>query len=314
MSLPIPPLLHIGYPKGASTWLQQHFFNAAQGFGQVSNALVLHRDLVLPTLSGGELAAFGAQLQEAFSEHRQAGRTPVLSSEALVGDLIRGGRDGESIADKLGTVLDCEARVLIVVREQQDHMRSLYKTLVMFGADQSLKRLLRNARADKAGQFSLEFLCFDRVASLYERIFGTGAVCVLPFELFRQEPRYFLSLVRRHSGLPELSDHEFAALRLSDVANPGQSLALLYGQRVLNRVLGTSQNNYEGRFGSNHFDRVMSRIARHKRLDFMLPWDDWLEQRFRRTVNSVFTGRFERSNRALQRFCPTDLGALGYAL
>ena len=76
MSSPESPLLHIGYPKAASTWLQRHYFQSAQGFGQVLNPLLLHRDLVQPPDEDLDIPGFAARLEAEMFLQREAGLLP----------------------------------------------------------------------------------------------------------------------------------------------------------------------------------------------------------------------------------------------
>lgn len=303
-------LLHIGYPKAASTWLQRHYFQASLGFGQVLNPLLLHRDLVLPQDQDLDIAAFAARVEADASLHHSADLVPVISSEALCGDLVRGGSNSDLIARRLATVLAGSARILLVVREQRDFIRSAYKTLVLFGAERDLGKMLTPAE----GHFQLGFLDYDRVVERYEALFGPGSVCVLPYELFRHDPRAFLDAVRVHTGLRPLSDAQFAALPAREVANPGQSLAHLHVQRWRNRLAHTEESDYQGRKGSNAYDRVMERIARHKRGASVTPLDGWLERRFRQRVEAGVAGVFESSNQRLQESCQFELADFGYCL
>ena len=101
-------------------------------------------------------------------------------------------------------------------------------------------------------------------------------------------------------------------LPLKDVVNPGEPLAFLHLQRWLNRLSFTSHRDYAGLRDNNSFERILKRIAWHRRHARGTIFDPALEARFARQVNERLAGRFTVSNRELQPFCPVALDELGY--
>ena len=111
---PMRPLLHIGYHKTGSTFLQRRVF-PEPGFSLVARAKALR-----PTFVEGDPFGFDARVaREAFrlgiERAQQEGLVPVLSAERLSGNPHSGGYDSKQIAERLAATFP-EARVLAILR------------------------------------------------------------------------------------------------------------------------------------------------------------------------------------------------------
>lgn len=305
----VSPLLHIGFFKTASSWLQRYLFTPAFGYQHVIDAFALQSLLVNPPAEAFEPASAQARLLPAARAIAAERRVPVVSSEALSGDLLRGGRNRWQNADRLRQVFP-QAQTLLVVREQGALLRSLYKTLVLWGSTDPLARLLSGAPRE-AG-FDLAHLEFDTLARYYAGLYGPETVLVLPYELFREAPEVFLGHLYRHCGREAPAPGLLLELPLREVVNPGEPIAFLHLQRWLNRLGRTDYANYAGWRDNNSFERILRRIAWHRRHARRTMFDPPLEARFARQVSRGVAGRFSAGNRSLQRFCPVALAEFGY--
>lgn len=305
-------LVHPGFYKSASTWLQKCFFLPEFGYGQILNPLSLQLSLVHPSDSDFDPVRARQEIAAEVAAISARGLQPVLSSEAFAGDLLRGGCNSGRNTGRIGQVLEARPRILLVVREQRRLLRSVYKTLVFFGADQSLRSLLKLPAGQDERRFHPGFLQFQQLAERYRELFGADALRVLPYEWFCQEPRAFLDAVRAHSNLAPLTDEQFRAAPVTQIINANESLLFIETQRWLNRLNGTAKNDYRGRKAGNDFDRVMRRIAWHKRNARATPLDELLERRFTSRVKTATAGMYGPGNRRIQAFCPVDLEQFGY--
>ena len=137
------PLIHIGYNKAASTWLQKRFFkNPKTGFqwtrkgpGTGVTALASARPLEFSVEKSR--AIFAAELESA----RAKGLTPVVSLERLAGHPFSGGFDSKELAHRLTGVFP-GARFLAVFREQKSMIVSTFKQYVKAGGTSSLERFI----------------------------------------------------------------------------------------------------------------------------------------------------------------------------
>jgi hypothetical protein len=303
------PLLHIGFFKTASSWLQRYLFTPPFGYQHVVDAFALQSLLVGPSREAFDTSSARDRLLPTARAIAAEGRVPVVSSEALSGDLLRGGRNRWQNADRLRQVFP-RARTLLIAREQGDLLRSLYKTLVLWGSTDPVSRMVSDAARGRG--FDPAQLEFHALARHYAGLYGPQAVLVLPYELFRERPALFLGYLYRHCGLDTPDPALVEQLPLKDVVNPGEPLAFLHLQRWLNRLSFTSHRDYAGLRDNNSFERVLKRIAWHRRHARGTMFDAALEARFARQVNERLVGRFAASNRELQRFCPVSLDEFGY--
>jgi len=175
----------------------------------------------------------------------------------------------------------------------------------------SLREIIQKDRPDDSGHFNIDFLAFDKIARLYTDHFGKDSVCVLPFEVFREKPQVFIDEIYKYS---HIDSNLHRAPPINNIANSGEPLIYLYGQRWHNKLHRTASNQYRGHRDSNDFDRVMKRITWHKKHATPTRIDAFLEARFNAAVRKTTAGTFKSSNRALQSYCSFDLKELGYEL
>jgi hypothetical protein len=303
------PLIHIGFPKALSSWLQKFLFKPDHGYLNVLNSLCTQLSIIDPTpFSFSEIPAqkFMDDALQKFPQHQNL--VPVCSAEALIGNFYCGGYNAKQNADRLKQVFP-QAKILLIVREQNQLMRSLYKTLVVWGMPHTIKRLLHPHDTSMAPQFNMDFLRFDLATSYYQQLFGKDNVLVLPYEAFAENPKKFVEKIQQHAGIPH--NPAFDKLPWHKRLNTNQTLANLYWQRLLNLILLSSPFNYAGLFHSTETD-IHKRIARSKRNPLPRWTDHWFEDDFSQSVREAFHGQFGHSNARLQALTGLDLARYGY--
>src|SRR5262249_32612815 len=141
-------IVHIGYPKTGSTWLQREVFPRL-GIRYGSAEPELGR--LIGELAEGEVDA------EAF--RRARGEGPVLiSNEGLVGSMWGPVENGLRNAERLHEVVP-GARIAVLVRRQDEMLRSLYAQYVNMGGTRPPEGFL--------AEFHPEHLEYDRLLSRY---------------------------------------------------------------------------------------------------------------------------------------------------
>jgi hypothetical protein len=232
------PILHIGYQKTATSWLQRE-------------VLPRHPELapVLHYEPGGEWIeesvgahpfTFDARALRAAHEAALtagAGRRPFVSYEAWVGDPYTGARNTLQNAQRLHALFP-RARVVVVVREPLDMLASMYRQFVQEGGALGLAQLLARRYPERI-HFDPAFLFYDDLVDVYARLFGRERVLVLTFEALRADRRAFLDALFAFCGVAplELDGHAGSA---ND--NRGLSPASLRVQRFSNRFLRSAFN------------------------------------------------------------------------
>ncbi len=310
------PLLHVGYHKTASTWLQQMVLRRAE-FGCTLVADVPGvNDLVVHSNSlDWNAADTRAALEPEFEAARARGLVPVVSSERMSGSPHTGGYDTRTIADRLYETWP-DANVLIVVREQKAIVRSVYLQYIRQGGVLPLGAYLDPPRALYSVP-SFDPRCFDyhRFASYYRDRFGAERVHVVPYELLRVDPPAFVAAVLAAAGVQPTSD--LAALPYGRQSNPSLSASSAAVRRQLNRLVAARRPLNPGvlvRIPSTVDHRIWDPVLRT--LDRLLPEGiaAGAERRLRTFLAAWAGDRYGASNRRLGALLSEDLAAYGYDL
>jgi len=293
-----PPLIHIGMPKCGSTWLQKHFFNRRHGYHRCYGPLESHIAFISPRPFDW------MPPQNIEPERAGKWRVPVITCEALAGNPLTGGDNGEIILHRLHKTLP-QARILIVIREQRAMLRSIYQLLVNWGCPYSIDLLFKNKLAGNTPRFSPDYLCFDRQIRAYQNAFGKDKVLVLPMELFQRQANTFLQSINDFCDVDR--DRFPISADTSKRENPTRSLASLEYKRFYNRFVARSSFNLNGFHSPDKIQGVAN----------FNPWipekiGQWQEKRFENRVNRLVGGYYARSNDNTQLLTGIDLQSMGY--
>ncbi|EIZ80765.1 hypothetical protein WSK_0738 [Novosphingobium sp. Rr 2-17] len=182
-------IVHLGYHKTATTWLQSHVFPHATS----------HDFLPRKTVQDAFLAPAGmhfcAQKASEVLALRGRNRPVLLSEENLSGYLHNGGLHGflaPEVARRIKAVLP-RARIVLFIRNQFDICRASYAQYVSGGGTWGQGRYFETARFVqgalkrpwKAPVFQFEHFEFDRLVAHYDALFGRENVHVYPYEWLR---------------------------------------------------------------------------------------------------------------------------------
>jgi hypothetical protein len=219
--MPKSTFIHVGFPKCASTALQEDFFikcpeieylgrtRAHQGQGK-------HKYLMqLATLDNLHYSMHKREIidniKATFSGDK--GKVQVLSDELLVSTYrpyISGipVADCKSIAERLHDIFP-EAHIVMIIRNQLSFYGSMLGQLmrnntISIDVDKFFKSHRRYAAKD-CGSFFL-LMDYHAVYSMYESIFGKGHVHVMLFEDFVKSPPNFVKRFVELIGLSDKTD------------------------------------------------------------------------------------------------------------
>lgn len=197
-------IVHLGYHKTATTWLQKRLFPLATSHELVPRKVVQKAFLAPPGMHFDPEEARRALALEGRNQ-------PVLlSEENLSGYLHNGGLHGfvaPEMARRLKAVLP-EAHIVIFIRNQFDILRASYAQYVSGGGTWGPHRYFASAervrgaltRPWKAPAFEFEHFEFDRLVALYDTLFGRERVHVYPYEWLRDREA-FIARMERDLGL-----------------------------------------------------------------------------------------------------------------
>ena len=175
-----PILLHVGYHKTATTWLQMRLFRPEHGFRQI----VTHQEISDLVERPVELAFDPAPMRALIAERMAdvaPGEVPVISSEILSGHPFQAGRDGAVLARRLARIVP-EARILIGIRAQHRILPSVYMQYLLRGGTMPPRAFFEGTTVP--GYFGFDPVHFEyhRLTGLYQELFRSENVFVLTQE------------------------------------------------------------------------------------------------------------------------------------
>jgi hypothetical protein len=300
-------VFHIGYHKTASTWLRRAVFPCWQdvAFQPRNSGIVAAwvRHLIDAPDAEFLARAMKATLEEC---EERSGRPVVISNEDLSGALFGGDRSGFRHGERLRDVAP-QARVLVVIRRQQDMARSLHGQYINLGGYRPLTDFLSGPV--EGAHFRAEHLAYDALLEHYIALFGASRVSVVPYELLTLDPPQFLRAVAQACGSQGESLHQDGQ---ENVSLSRYSMAILRGWNrafrrtelnpapLLRALPGASWPRYVLQ------QRVEPRLPRFVRRRHMTAGQ--------RAFLSQFTMQFAVSNARTERLAGYDLAALGYVV
>lgn len=307
------PLIHIGYHKTGTSWLQQELFRKPEaGFwweGKATDSPV-NRLVVASPLEFDKRRARADFAAEAAAASER-GLRHVVSLERLSGHPFSGGYDSAEIARRLRGTLP-HGRVLVVIREQRSILASTYKQHVRAGGAQPLRLFLEPPvyRRPRAAHFDLRHFEYDRLLAHYHRLFGVESVLALPYEQLRDDPRGFAATVQRFARV-DPSSHALEQLN-PDAQNVARRATTVAAVRLVNRLFVRADVNPLPVIASERMARAAARLVAAGQGVVPPSLDERLERRLRATISEVVGDRYRGSNRTWSEMTGIDLGAYGY--
>jgi len=295
-------LIHIGYPKTGSTWIQRRVIdNDDCAVGSVAPWTAVRTTIIEPLPLWYEGEPVRRMLADGIARCGADGVAPVLSHELLCGQPVSGGFSATFVADRLHALAP-EATVLIVVREQHAMLLSLYGEYVRNNGAGSLSTYLDPPSRDRFPVFDLRYLEFDRLAFRYQELFGADRVHVLLFEDLAADPLRFANVVLTLAGAPLIDDLDESPER-GGLGGVGLSL-----RGRANAIVGRDRNNRVARL---HLPGVAKAI---ESIDARAP--DALQarvnERHQRLIADRVGDRYRASNQRLAERFALDLATKGY--
>jgi len=308
-------IVHIGYHKTASSWLQRHVFgNPQTGLQTVGKLGADHpvRQLVRIRPLEFDAAPMRALFEPLLQPLRDAGLVPVVSWERLSGHAVSGGYDSKELANRLREVFP-EATILVVIREQRSMIVSTYKQYVMGGGPNSVEAFLSPDYSQnmRLPWFDLRHFEYDHLLRHYRSLFGDDSVHTLPFEQFLREPHDFVAAIGQFAERP-IDDALIAAMPFGDVHRPSLSALELELRRRRNRFARSELNPapFESRL-LKRLTKLKQAAAKPLVLERLgARADSELKERVAATVGE----RYRESNRATAQLTGLDLARYGWTI
>lgn len=306
------PLIHLGYHKTATTWLQNAVFGD-ETLGFISpwgpQAGIAVDEFVLANPFRFDAMRARSRFEEGLGEASERELVPVLSNEALCGQPVSGGRFayGKSVVERLHETFP-EAKILLVVREQHAALLSHYREYIANGFHGDLARFIGGPELPPgfAPDCPLDHFEYDGLVGHAQSLFGAENVLVLPFEGLKADRDHFLAEVYRFVGQPARRVPERPPER---VGVKGLGLAF---KQACNRInLGETD---WARPRQSFAARAVSKAAGW--VERLAPdaWQSAYEERLVQYIAAQIGTRYARSNAHLEQLTGLELGHYGYTL
>ena len=302
-------LIHIGYHKTASSWLQQIVFRKRKmGFQRI-------RCCVPEFLQHGcfefDVEHCRNTIKDRIADATSQGLAPVLSHERFSGNPQSGGYDSKEIADRLVAAFP-HAKILIVIREQCSAIVSCYKQYVTVGGPCTFSRYISPPTKGRMRipLFRFEYFEYHSLIQYYKRLFGPERVLVLPCELFVREPTAFVSQIVTHTGAHPSID--VGELPFGNRVNASHSPIAAEIVCRTNRVARWDTTNPQSWIRSNTIARFLYRSSVLTGNSMPKQWHRRTEQNWKTQIRRVAGDRFALSNARSAQITLLDLEGFGY--
>ncbi|MCV6637947.1 sulfotransferase [Candidatus Albibeggiatoa sp. nov. NOAA] len=297
-------LIHVGYHKTATTWLQLFYFPNHPELAFIAG----HEGLWQHLMSAHSLEFNAQSTQQLFqpliqqSLHTQ--QVPILSAERLSGNPHAGGFDNKDMADRLQAVFP-QAKILIVIRHQPDAILSNYKQYIRVGGICNLTEYLTPPEDGRIPLFRLDNFAYHHLASYYAKLFGQDKVKVMLYEQFRQQPQAFIKELSQFIGVS--SNQSFPTEQQVNTSMSDLGMVL---KRQINKWHG-NDSLYPitpcCAWLTTRLSKTVEYLDQKHYLDFY-------QSNLKQQVQNVIGHRFQQSNVQLAEQFQLDLAAYGYDL
>jgi hypothetical protein len=306
-------LIHIGYHKTGTSFLQDYVFdNTALGFKTALTSAQVAKTLINPHPFVFDAQAAQAEVYPLLCAIAEQQFHPVITREGLSGRLFYGGTESFEYLRRLYDVLP-NARILIVIREQDSILLSTYNQFLRRGGRESLRSFLQNR--DDVVRFDRIQFAYHHLIGAYQQRFGHDAVLVLPFESFRKAPADFVTRIITFSGCQPNAE-AIAALPFQKRVNPSMPASMMEIKRWMNRVAARPNivNPYPmirySKYASNRINALLSSPGQR----FPARWNDAIKERQQRVIRQQIGDYYAESNAQTAALTGLDLAGYGYRL
>lgn len=195
-------LIHVGWPKSASTFLQKNVFPYTGGRIASLERPVSDRNPERLIDYAARKKGFDPNLfRDRVKQTSEPGcqKHLIISNETLSGELHGHSRiNPDIVAENLKSAFP-KARILIVVREQKQYIQSLYAFRVTIRGHET--RSLSKFIDEEWGSGLKNRLDYAKYIALYKSLFGDNSVLPVPMESLKISPSLFIDTIFQFSDL-----------------------------------------------------------------------------------------------------------------
>lgn len=288
-------LLHVGYHKTATSWMQQRLFVHEHGYHQIARHREVWDNIVAPHGLLFDPEAMRAVIARGMRDLPD-GMVPVISSEILSGHPFFGGMGSDDFARRLKAIAP-DARILISIRSQMRILTSVYMQYLLRGGTMGPELFFAGDPELGFYGFRPEHFEYHRLVKLYQELFGADNVHIITQESLRTEMDRATLLLARFAGNKSfegvLPSHRSAYAP----SYPEYAVPLLRRINKLQKSVLTPAPTIRIGTTPDGFYRAFGYLLRR-------PPFSWLLKGYHPVsahVEKTFRGRFDESNRELAR-------------
>ncbi|HET8804251.1 MAG TPA: hypothetical protein VFM72_06695 [Aequorivita sp.] len=294
-----PVLIHIGFPKTGTSFLQDRFFGEFKDVFFSVPKPEIRKNIISPW-------AFGfnpKNAKETFSKYiKRKERVIVLSSEDLSGFPHYHDFTSKVIAERLQSCLP-NGKILIIIREQKRMLKSCYFQYLKNEGSYSIDKYLFPPELRLPSRDNLNY---HFIIDYYQKLFGKEHVLALPYEMFEQDPQVFIAKICELISIDSKMFME--KVDFSERINKGYPASLLQIKRYLNPFILQNYPNAGNTFYSTIFHGCWVLL---KKIPISVLGTNF-EKNVKRKIEVFAKDRYTESNRKTSALIDIDLGKYGY--
>lgn len=300
-------LLHVGFHKTATSWMQQLLFTPEHHYSQVSDHTEVFKHIIQPHGLHFDPAPMRAILKERLASLNPE-VVPVISSEILSGHPFLGGRESDVFAKRLHQIAP-QARILISIRAQIRIIPSVYTQYVLRGGTMRPAEFFDGTDTPGYFGFTPKHFEYDHLVNCYQTLFGRENVYILTQESLQVDMALAAQNLADFSRNTTFDGLSKEAQRVYAASYPEHALPIL---RRINH-LQSSTLNPNPIVTLGHSPQGLYRAA-----GFLLrrpPFSTLLGKRKHVSdhVQNRFSGYYDDSNKRLSRLSAYPLDLAGYS-
>ncbi len=193
----IRPILHIGFPKTATTWFQEVFYPNVQNINYFKREVV-QKLFLIPGAFDWNKDKCNERIESLIDTNANK-NTRVICEELLLGRLRAGGVKHfvtKEVAKRLKDIFP-EASIVIFIRNQIDVLVSSYFQYIQSGGNYSIDKFLYPKKIS-GGDYNnmvllgIEYFEYHKVIEYYIELFGKDNVHIFLYEEFNNSPQEFI--------------------------------------------------------------------------------------------------------------------------
>lgn len=312
-------LIHIGYHKTGSSWLQNMLFTANnkifeplsikdKGHSSLAKYFIYDEDGYCLSPFDFNQAKIREEIENIVSNQQKLdNKIPVISHERLSGNPHSGGFDAKKIAFMLNQTFPY-AKILIVIREQKSFILSSYFQYLHKGGTHNLHKYLNKKYDGKIPYFSPSHIKYLPLIDEYRNLFGTNNVLILPYEMFRDEPLIFVTRIGDFLNTSLDIKEEVFDSKINVKSNE----LVMYYMRSLNHFRKSSSLNNYSPMSNKFTGKLANAFLKGTSLLYPAGLDTALKNRLKSQIENYVADRYIASNKEIGKLLDIDLSRYGY--